>query len=36
MNAMHLLEAMTNIDSAIIEKAAVQKKRSGRTVTRIL
>ena len=36
MNAMHLLEAMTNIDACLIEKAAVQKKRGGRTVTRIL
>lgn len=36
MNTMEILEAMTNIDSAIIENACVQKKRSGRPVTRIL
>ena len=36
MNTMDILEAMTNIDSAIIENACVQKKRSGRPVTRIL
>ena len=36
MNAMHLLEAMTNIDSTIIENAQTKKKQGARTVTRIL
>lgn len=36
MNAMDLLEAMTNIDSTIIENAQPKKHRGGRTVTRIL
>ena len=36
MNAMHLLEAMTNIDPSLIENGGVQKKRSTRTVTRLI
>jgi len=36
MNTMRLLEAMTNIDSTIIEKAQIQPKRSSRSVGRIL
>lgn len=36
MNAMHLLEAMTNIDSDIIENAQPQQKPKGKTVTRLL
>ena len=36
MNAMHLLEAMTNIDSTIIDNAQPKKKQGARTVTRIL
>lgn len=36
MNSMHLLEAMTNIDSAIIENAQPQQKPKGKVVTRLL
>ena len=36
MNAMYLLEAMTDIDPQLIENAQSQPKRSGRPVTRIL
>lgn len=36
MNTMDILEAMTNIDSAIIENAMPKPKRSGKTLTRII
>ena len=36
MNTMHLLEAMTNIDGNLIEKAYQKPRKSGRTLTRIL
>lgn len=36
MNAMQLLEAMTNIDAILIENARPEPKRSGKSITRII
>ena len=36
MNAMNLLEAMTNIDGSFIENAKPKTKQSSRSITRIL
>lgn len=36
MNAMQLLEAMTNIDAVLIENARPEPKRSGKSITRII
>lgn len=36
MNAMQLLEAMTNIDADLIENAQLESKKSGKVITRII
>lgn len=36
MNAMQLLEAMTNIDADLIESAQLEPKKSGKVITRII
>lgn len=36
MNAMQLLEGMTNIDADLIENARLESKKSGKVITRII